>query len=214
MIGIYKITNPTGRIYIGQSKEMKVRERTYRKIKEDVKRQPKLYNSLEKYGWEAHTFEIIEECNIEDLNCRERYWQDFYDVLNKGLNCVLQDCGELKRVCSDETRKNISESKKGDKNPMFGKTITEEHKELNRQRWIENNPNKGKAPSDEQKEKMLKGLREKISKKVINTETGEVFNSIKEASESIGMNNSTLGYQLSGRYTNKTNMKLLEPKKI
>jgi hypothetical protein len=51
--------------------------------------QPKLYNSLKKYGVENHTFEVIEECLIFDLNNRELHYQEFYMCVENGLNCVF-----------------------------------------------------------------------------------------------------------------------------
>ena len=71
--GIYKIKSPSGRVYIGQSKDI-VYERFKRYKKLRCKGQPILYRSLLKYGVENHTFEIIEECSVEDLDCRERYF--------------------------------------------------------------------------------------------------------------------------------------------
>lgn len=89
--GIYKITSPTGKIYIGQSKNILKRSKSYKLLL--CKRQPRVYQSIRKHGWASHVFEIVEKCEIEDLNCRERYWQDFYNVLGKkGLNCVLTFC--------------------------------------------------------------------------------------------------------------------------
>lgn len=85
--GIYKITNPKGKIYVGQSKNIDIRwNRHYKKL--HCKEQFKLYNSLKKYGVENHTFEILEECKVELLNEKELFWGIFYDVLNpkKGLN--------------------------------------------------------------------------------------------------------------------------------
>lgn len=100
--GIYKITSPTNRVYIGQSKDIVYdRFKRYKKLR--CEGQPILYRSLLKYGVENHTFEIIEECSLDDLNCRERYWQDFYDVLNGGLNCELSECGGERKVISEET---------------------------------------------------------------------------------------------------------------
>ena len=52
MIGIYKITSPSDRIYIGQSIDINKRFRKYYNLK--CKQQPKLYNSLCKYGVDAH----------------------------------------------------------------------------------------------------------------------------------------------------------------
>ena len=72
--GIYKITSPSGNIYIGQSVNIKRRWRNYRtRIKQAQKA---LAKSFEKYGVENHQFDIIEYCSKEDLNCSERFWQD------------------------------------------------------------------------------------------------------------------------------------------
>lgn len=110
--GIYKITSPSGRVYIGESVDIKKRWCSYNRL--ECYKQRRLYSSLLKYGHDNHIFEIIEECAIEDLFCRERYWQDFYDVLgDSGLNCRLTECGELKIQVSDETKNKISESNRG-----------------------------------------------------------------------------------------------------
>jgi len=89
MIGIYKITNPNGKIYIGQSIDIIKRFKQYKSL--DCKRQPKIYNSLLKYGIEQHIFEIIEECSETKLNEREIYWKQHYNTVNEGLNCELHD---------------------------------------------------------------------------------------------------------------------------
>lgn len=88
MIGIYKIISPTKRIYIGQSIDIKKRFKEYSALR-NCKLQIKLYRSFLKHGVENHILEIIEECEISELNNRERYWQDFYNVLEIGLNCIL-----------------------------------------------------------------------------------------------------------------------------
>ena len=88
MIGIYKITSPSGKIYIGQAIDIEKRLKVYKGL--HCRNQVKLYNSLLKYGFSQHIFEVIEECIISELNIRERYWQDHYNVLSEsGLNCKL-----------------------------------------------------------------------------------------------------------------------------
>lgn len=112
--GIYKITSPAGKVYIGKSKNINQRKNDYKSSVEKVKSQVRLYNSINKYGWENHTFEIIEECEVVELYCRERYWQDFYEVIGKnGLNCLLTKCEEHPAEISEETRKRMSEAQKG-----------------------------------------------------------------------------------------------------
>ena len=63
--GIYKITSPTGRVYIGESKDILKRWASYEKLNCEV--QPKLHRSLIKYGVDEHTFEILELCEFENL---------------------------------------------------------------------------------------------------------------------------------------------------
>lgn len=134
--GIYKITSPSGKIYIGESKNFyKLRLSKYKTL--DCKEQIRLYNSLKHYGWEAHSLEIIEECFEENLWCRERYWQDFYDVIGKnGLNCKLTECGNLKPQISDDTRKRMSEAMSGSNHPRWGRKNSDEMNEKIRQKAI------------------------------------------------------------------------------
>lgn len=107
MIGIYKITSPSGKIYIGQSVNIEKRFRQYKNYK--CKEQIRLYRSLNKYTVEKHIFEVIEKCNIEELNERERYWQIFYNCIGKnGLNCQITNDKESKRILSNETKNKTS----------------------------------------------------------------------------------------------------------
>lgn len=75
--GIYKITSPNDRIYIGQSENIDKRWYLHR-YKPKGEKMTFIHNSLNKYGWENHIFEIIEECDKKSLNLREIYWIDFY----------------------------------------------------------------------------------------------------------------------------------------
>jgi group I intron endonuclease len=104
MIGIYKITSPSGKVYIGQSVNLDKRKGEYRRMASTIKSQLKLYNSLVKYGFSEHIFEVVEECEVELLNARERHWQDFYNVVGEGgLNCRLQGAGDRSGKLSKET---------------------------------------------------------------------------------------------------------------
>jgi group I intron endonuclease len=109
MIGIYKITSPTNKIYIGQSINIEKRFLDYKKLR--CKSQIALYNSFVKHGIETHLFEIIEDCEIELLNERERYWQDFYNVLESGLNCKLTNTKDKNGCHNDITKIKIRKAK-------------------------------------------------------------------------------------------------------
>jgi len=109
MIGIYKITSPKKKIYIGQSINIERRFATYKR-NNPVNKQPRLYGSFKKYGIENHKFEIVCECEIFELNEKERYYQDLFSATGKNsLNCVLQQTKNLDYFSSLETRKKISE---------------------------------------------------------------------------------------------------------
>jgi group I intron endonuclease len=114
IIGIYKITNPNGKIYIGQSINIKKRKGCYKR--NQIPKQPRICNSIKKYGWEQHKFDIIEECSIDQLNKRETYWKQYYLNQVRGdwnlvLFCNLHDNGG--GPMSDETKKKISLNRKG-----------------------------------------------------------------------------------------------------
>ena len=119
--GVYIIISPSGKVYIGHSKDIYNRWNEYFNF-QSCKTQKRLYNSFLKYGIQNHIFQIVQECKYEELNLCERYWQDFYNVIgSKGLNCKLTQTNEKKQVYSEEVKKKISEGHKG-------KKLTEEHK--------------------------------------------------------------------------------------
>ncbi len=122
MVGIYKITSPSGRVYIGQSVNVEKRIKHYKYL--HCKKQRRLYNSLIKYGYENHVFEVVEECKFEDLNNLERYYQEKYNVLGKfGLSCELTNCNNGSRKLSEQSKKNIGLKNSGSNNGMFGVTF-------------------------------------------------------------------------------------------
>jgi len=144
MTGIYKITNPKGRIYIGQSVDIEKRWKRYYAL--HCIQQIKLHYSLKKYGIEKHVFEIIEECLERDLNKRERYWQDYYDVLSvKGLNCKLVETQDKSGRVSEEVKEKISTARKGYKHSEEAK------KKMSKQR-------KGRVLSEQTKEKISRAM--------------------------------------------------------
>jgi len=126
--GIYKITSPTGKIYIGQSRDFRVRKMYYERLA--CEGQTKLYHSLKKHGVDKHKIEIIHICNPEELDKLEIDYINTFQTFNSknGLNLrgggsngiaseeTRKKISNAKKNQSEETRKKISESKKGTKN--------------------------------------------------------------------------------------------------
>ena len=90
MIGIYKITNTiNNKVYIGLSSNIEERWKAHKKrykIETDKEYEKHLYRSFRKYGLDAFTFEIIEECPVEELADKEIYWISYYDSYANGYN--------------------------------------------------------------------------------------------------------------------------------
>ena len=226
MIGIYKITSPTNKVYIGQSIEIENRFKNYKKL--SCKQQKIIYKSFLKYGVEKHKFEIICECELNELNDKERYYQDIFSAMGvNGMNCKLTKSsdkngkhseetklkiglGNKGKIISEEHKIKISNFKKGTKlsestknkisksikGKNLGKIFSENHK-----RKISES-NKGKIISEETKNKMS----ESQKKIILNTQTGIFYLGAKEASESINMKINTLRKKLNGILINETSL--------
>ena len=87
--GIYKITNIiTEECYIGQAVDMYRRWSDHCKCGLGIDTPPgnKLYKSMQEYGLENFTFELIEECPQSELNEKEKYFIELYQTNIYGMN--------------------------------------------------------------------------------------------------------------------------------
>jgi group I intron endonuclease len=114
MIGIYGLQNKLKpeKWYVGQSRNIKKRWSKYQQL--DCRNQPKLYNALQKYGWEGFTRVVLEECvnDLMVLKERESYWAKHYNSVESGYNV---DTPGIVRIMSVETRKKLSDAHRGRK---------------------------------------------------------------------------------------------------
>lgn len=109
--GIYKITSPTNKVYVGQAVDLWKRYIAYRGMYSSIWQQRKIFNSIKKYGFEAHLFEVLEACDKSLLNIKERYYQDLYKCVgDNGLNCELAPTDLQPKVYSKETLFNKSQA--------------------------------------------------------------------------------------------------------
>lgn len=186
IIGIYKITSPTGRVYIGQSWDIR---RRWRYHKNDIKADGLLQRSLKKHGFSSHRFDVLASlpstATQEVLNDLERFFiQDYrsrgiklLNLTEGGYNARLTDEHKDKirqaltgYVQSEKHRLNISRSRKGFKH-------TEEHKLALSKRmkgrpalWL-----RGKKLSPEHLEKIQVGRRARRREEEEHDLTGYLF---------------------------------------
>lgn len=144
---IYKLTSPSGKIYIGQT------TRTLEKrLKEHCNGSEHsiLSVAIKKYGIENFTKEIICECNDDDLNQTEIDYIKMYNCLEpngynirtggsngKHSDLSKQRMRELKlgplnhnygKPRSDHFKQIMKEKKSGENHHFFGKQLSYEHK--------------------------------------------------------------------------------------
>lgn len=190
---IYKIVSPSGKIYIGQTIDLKARFTCYKCL--NCKKQLALYNSFKKYGFHNHTVEVIFEgfTTQKQLDDLEINHIKFFNSFKKGLNQTEGGLGSRGRLHSIEAKLKIGEAsknripdtsarlkmsiaRKGKKKPIgFGEKVS---KGL-----------KGKKKSSEHIAKMSASQKGKIPfnrKAVQDTLTGVVYINAKIASETLG----------------------------
>lgn len=195
--GIYKITSPSGKVYIGQSRHIYKRWSAHRR---DTRTNSHIANSIKKYGHLKHVFEIIHECSSEELNDLERNYIRIYNSDNKKVGLNLKDGGNAGSKCSEELRRRFSEYQL--KHSIFrGRAMPK------KQRAKISASNMGKKFSDSFKRRCAEnnsGSKSPTAKMVINLQTGIYYDHMKEAAASIGMRPMYFYRQLRGERPNKT----------
>lgn len=184
-IGIYKITNPVGSIYVGASANIDQRLNTHYKYACNVKSQTKLYRSFVKYGIANHNFEIVELCNREILYEREVFWIAYFDSYISGLNSTHggENPPKQNKPKTEEHKKKISIALKGKKHTEEAKQKIRDarHKQVFTPEQIRKAtlkkigvPSKLKGRKRPNISEKLKGKKSPISIKceLINKETG------------------------------------------
>ena len=193
---IYKITNNiNNKIYIGQT----TRTLEERIAEHKRKRNPLISKAIKKYGIENFSIEIIDKASaINELNEKEFYYIKKYNSISpNGYNQCEGGGNTIGYKHTEEAKAKMSNKKSemylGENNPFYGKTHTEEAKaKMSEKR-------KGRKLTEEWKTNI--GNSQK--KKVVNIDTGEVFNSVKEASEYYNLKDTHISRVCKGK-RNKT----------
>ncbi len=173
---IYKLTSPSGKMYIGQTVHCSAK-RFKKHISDSKKQSYKLSCAIRKYGPESFIIEDL-EINIEtkeELDNMEKHYISLYNSNSKeGYNMTpggdgvqlfgeangmygkthspearqkISDAGKNRGPISEEARDNMSIAKSGENNGMYGKLG-------------EDNPNYGRKNTEETKEMMSKKQKE------------------------------------------------------
>ena len=108
--GIYKIENKlNGKMYVGLTNNIDRRWGEHRKnLKQGKHINQHLQSSVNKYGIENFTFDIIEKCDLVELAKRELYWIDYYNTTDKrfgyNVDLLVKDFSNIKRRAKSNNR--------------------------------------------------------------------------------------------------------------
>ena len=198
---IYLRTNKiNGKKYVGQATTIRFKERQYKWACLSQPYSGEVINRARaKYGLDAFDFEILKECEDDELD----YWEMYYiKELNTkvpyGYNLTDGGEGMTGYTHTAETRKKISECHKGKhRSAETRKKLSESHKgkKFSQETRIKmSESRKGKKRTEETRKKISKShLNGKCSKPVlqINKETNDIIKewpSISEVERQIGIN--------------------------
>lgn len=226
MYTVYKHTSPSGKVYIGLTAQQV--EKRWRGGK-GYKYNQAFYKAIQKYGWDNIKHEIIaENLTAEQAQKLEIELIEKYDSRNKnrGYNiCVGGDLSWLGVKHTEETKKKMSELKKGKPSSRKGAHLSEETKiklSLSHKGKYRGKPVLQKQPKSQKiiftqshKDKIRKALKGrersaevrkhmseaqiKTKKAVICLETNVIYESMTAAAKFVGVTKTQIGRVCSGK---------------
>jgi len=189
--------------------------KNYSRAKEKRYRNNLWHKIVNKAGYQVQI--LLDDLSWEEAIEKEKEFIALYGRINTrdGILCNMTDGGEgmlgnlvsdetrkklSNRVFTDEHRKNMSESAKGNKN-CLGRKLSEKTK------LKISDGNKRKKMPEEAKQKIsesLVGNKNAKTKKVINIETNKEYLSLKQMCDENSLSYSTMKQRFSGRLKNNT----------
>ena len=207
---------PNNKVYIGiTSQKPKQRWNNGKGYRNSTR----IYNAIQKYGWENIEHKVLfDNLTKEEAEQKEKDLIQQYKSYDDKYGYNLELGGNLCKEISQETRRKMSEMRKGKNNPMYGKGRmkgkhwTQQHKKKLSE--IMNSPevHEKLSKANSGKNNPMYGVRlpeyilEKRRKKVLCIETNIIYNSLKEASQKTNINMSCISecchkkQQTAGKY--------------
>lgn len=144
--GIYKITSPVGKIYIGQTRDFRLRRHHHKNSKPD---QRDITVSFNEHGFKNHVFEMLHEMPFDVLESELMDYETFFIKQYKEAGFTMLNMNDGGRGCgykhTEENKKLMSEiAKQRGVNPGLVKKMHE--------------ANRGKTLSPERREKIRQSL--------------------------------------------------------
>ena len=126
---IYKLTSPSGKVYIGRTKNFEKRMYEHKNTSESNRGECKIHHAIRKYGWDTFHKEIL--CDVSHIQAPivEEQFIKAYDSYKTGYNSIETGAGgEFPYTGRRDTieyqkyLKKMSDATSGELNGMYGKT--------------------------------------------------------------------------------------------
>lgn len=213
-----------GKVYVGQtSQNVNKRWRNGNGYVNNIA----FYRAIQKYGWDNFEHEILfDGLTKEQADIKEKEIIAFYDSNNPDKGYNLTDGGQgtngyrmpeerkrqisefqKGRLLTDEWKRHISESVRGENHPFWGKKLSDEHRRHLSEAHIGNKSYggmQGKRHTEETKRRMseshkghklsdetIRKMKENSGKIIRCVETGIVYDSISDACRKTGYQSKT-----------------------
>lgn len=216
---VYRHTSPSGKVYIGITHQPPKRRwcngHGYR-------HNPYFTKAIHKYGWDNFIHEVLYSGLTKEEACaKEIELIQFHRSNNDNYGYNLSSGGEASTAGikhSEEARRKMSESRRGENSPWYGKKLSEDHRRkmseahkgykptlearrrCGERQMGEKNHNYGKHASEETRRKMSES--HSLYAVVQMTITGEIiemYPTTRVASEKMGCARTTISNACSGR---------------
>ena len=201
--GIYKITSiANGKIYVGCASNVRTRINGHLyDLRRKKHKNSYLQKAWTKYGEENFVFEMIEKCNIIDLHSKEHYWANKLNCFDRttGYNLKPTDPNGCS-IHSEETKEKLRQANKGKKPSLI---CIEAGKIYNASEKCKINLIKARKKLKDIDFNIVNAHKRKSIKNII---TGEVYESLAIAANTLNIPKYELSRRILGKRKNNTNL--------